>query len=121
MRHAVALCPAASISAGFFGVRRASEVTQLATNDVDLDLGKGVVNIRAVRQKNDQVGASRLVCQVAIPARGDARPVHIIAGWLRFGEWLKRNRGREGRMAPRGFGRSEIWFRDGRCRRCSSE
>ena len=42
MRHAVALCPAASTSAGFFGVRRASEVNQLATNDVDLDLGNAV-------------------------------------------------------------------------------
>ena len=60
-------------------VRRATEVAKLATNDVDLDSDKGVVDIRVVGRKDGKVGAGRAACLVAILAWGDACPAHILA------------------------------------------
>ena len=97
--HAAALRSPASTAGAFFAVRRVSEVAQLATNDVDLDSEKGAVNNRVARQKDDQIGASQLAFLVAIPAWVDVCPVHTIAEWPWFLEWLKRGKGRNGRTA----------------------
>ena len=54
------------------------------TGDASPDLEKGVVNVRVVRQKNDQVVVGRLALLVVMAVSGDARSVRLNAEWLWF-------------------------------------
>ena len=117
LKHAVALRTAAvspscqagcaplarSLPSRAVAVRRASEVAQLVTNDVDRDTDRWVAIMRAANQKNVQVGEGQLAFPVAIPARGDACPMHGSAAvaWadrLRLRGRLERPKDQAGRM-----------------------
>ena len=79
LESAIALLTAASVIGGFFAERRASEVAQLVTSNVDLGVGNCVVNIRAVRQNTDRVAVGQLASLAAIPFWGNACPVRLAA------------------------------------------
>ena len=69
---------AASTAIAFFGVQRSSEGVQPLPDDLTVDLKEALVNIKVVRQKNDQAGTGQLARLVAVPAWVDACPVRII-------------------------------------------
>ena len=65
---------------GFFAVRRASEIAQLATGDVSMDREKGFADIRETLKKNGQPGVGQqLALLVTIPTWVEARPGGIIS------------------------------------------
>ena len=53
---AVALRAAVAMAIGFFGGRISSEIAQFVARDFDGERDKGMFEIRAVRQRNDQQG-----------------------------------------------------------------
>ena len=89
----------ASVSLAFFGVRRSSEVAGFRVADASIGQGRGVVEVRARCQKNDQFGAGQIARVVALPAWGGACPVCRISEWLRIRARLVRNRDCSTRMA----------------------
>ena len=87
------------MAVALFGVRRASEVTQLVGGDVHHDEEKGVAQLRVKRQKNDQFGAGQMAHLVTMDSRGAACPVRLLFGWIWTSGWLRQLRGRAGRLS----------------------
>ena len=58
---------------GLFAVRRASEVAQKVTRDVNSGVGKGAAYIRMARQKNDLLGDSIMLKKVPCTSEWPAR------------------------------------------------
>ena len=91
LKSTVSLRTPGSVVVGCFAARRAFDVAQRATSDVDLHMDEGVVSIRVLPKKDNQVGAGQLALLVAIPVWSAARPVCAVAEWLWFRAWLKRS------------------------------
>ena len=100
--HAMALRGAVSVSLAFFGVRGASEIAALRVKDVRRDAASGLVVLDIRQQKNDQFGVGQVSRMVAMPAWGDACPVHLTSEWLWFRSWLADFRDYAGRLATAG-------------------
>ena len=98
-RAVVALRTAACVAVGFFGIRRASEVTQLRCSDVTLQ-DDGSITLSILRQKNDQEGLGQLATIPPMNTWGDACPVKVLLNWIRVRDLLRVACDREGRMKP---------------------
>ena len=68
------------------------------TPDVEGNDTEDTGSIRAAKQKSDQLGVSQLADMLAIPAWGDACSVRVPSGWLRFRDWLREHKSRDGRL-----------------------
>ena len=99
-KHAIAsIRTAACVSIAFFGIRRASEVVQLACSDVT-NQPDGSISLTIRRQKNDQVGIGQLSTIPPFRTRPDACPVKTIGYWITIRDLLRVACDREGRLAP---------------------
>ena len=88
---------AVSLSAAFFGVRRASEMAALRLSDLRANDASEDVRISVLCRKNDQFGVGQMAHVVALPSWKGACPIRLLSGWLWLREWLSVHRDRMGR------------------------
>ena len=68
--HAAIPCTPAVTALASFAVRRASDVAQFLTTDVNVDIDFPLVHVKVVPQDNDQASVGQLAYLAAVSAQG---------------------------------------------------